>query len=192
MPPRSPLPFLTATSDTRAATLQGLLIAAIVIGALYFGREVLLPLAVAILLSFVLTPPVLVLRRIKVPRVLAVSIVVLTAVAIIGGLGWLVSREATKIATDLPAYRLTLSEKIRSLRESTSETKVLKKAGDVLADLGEELEQPEAEPAAAPEVGKPADRPEPEPIPVEVKEPEPTGPDTEDAFGEDGQEGHER
>lgn len=174
MPPRSPLPLLQSKADSRAAVLQGLLIAAIVIGALYFAREVLLPLALAILLSFVLTPPLLLLRRIKVPRVLAVGIVVVTAFAIIGGLGWLISREATKLAMDLPSYRVTLSEKVKSLRSSTSESQVLKKAGDVLEDLEAELDQPEVEPAT-PEVGEPADVPEREPIPVEIREPEPTG-----------------
>ncbi|MEZ5875557.1 MAG: AI-2E family transporter [Hyphomicrobiales bacterium] len=133
MPPR--LPFLSTPSDARTATLQGLLIATIVIGALYFAREVLLPLTLAILLSFVLTPPLLVLRRFKVPRVLAVVIVVATAFAIIGGSGWLVPREATDLVAELPSYRLTLSEKIQSLRQGTSESKVLKKAGDVLTDL---------------------------------------------------------
>jgi predicted PurR-regulated permease PerM len=63
--------FLPSTYDARAATLQGLLIGAIVIAGLYFGREVLLPLALAILLSFVLTPPLLLLRRIKLPRAVA-------------------------------------------------------------------------------------------------------------------------
>jgi predicted PurR-regulated permease PerM len=176
MPPRSPLPLLQSTADSRAAILQGLLIAAIVIGALYFGREVLLPLAIAILLSFVLTPPLLLLRRIKVPRVLAVALVVVTAFAIIGGLGWLISREATKLAADLPSYRLTLSQKIQAFRESTSESKVLEKAGDVLSDLQAELDQPvpDAEPDS-PEVGEPADRPQREPIPVEIREPAPTG-----------------
>jgi predicted PurR-regulated permease PerM len=174
MPPSSPLPLLQPAGDSRAAVLQGLLIAAIVIGALYFAREVLLPLALAILLSFVLTPPLLLLRRVKVPRVLAVGIVVVTAFAIIGGLGWLISREATKLAVELPSYRVTLSEKVKSLRSTTSESQVLKKAGDVLEDLEAELDQPDVEPAT-PQVGEPADRPEREPIPVEIREPEPTG-----------------
>lgn len=73
MPPRSPLPLLSTPSDARTATLQGLLIATIVIATLYFMREILVPLALAIMLSFVLTPPLLMLRRIKVPRVLAVG-----------------------------------------------------------------------------------------------------------------------
>jgi predicted PurR-regulated permease PerM len=104
MPPRSPFPFLTTPSDSRTATLQGLLIATIVICALYFGREVLLPLALAILLSFVLTPPVLLLRRIKVPRVLAVGIVVAIAFGFIFSLGWMMSRQVTDLAADLPDH----------------------------------------------------------------------------------------
>jgi len=176
MPVRPPLPFLTTSSQARSATLQGLLIATIVIGGLYFGREVLLPLVIAILLTFVLTPPVRLLRRFKVPRALAVGIVVATAFAIIGGLGWIVSQEATKIVSELPNYRLTLSQKIQSLRESAGESKVLEKAGDVLSDLKRELEEPapDAEPDE-PEVGELAERPEKEPIPVEIREPELTG-----------------
>ncbi len=119
MPPRSPFPLLTTPSDSRTATLQGLLIGAIVIAGLYVAREVLLPLALAILLSFVLTPPLLLLRRIKVPRVLAVGIVVAIGFGFIFALGWLMSREATKLAADLPNYSTTLSQKIESLRDST-------------------------------------------------------------------------
>jgi len=56
MPPRSPFPMFSTGSDSRAALLQGLMIGVIVVGTLYIAREVLLPLALAILLSFVLTP----------------------------------------------------------------------------------------------------------------------------------------
>jgi predicted PurR-regulated permease PerM len=175
MRPRSPLTFLGTPSDSRTATLQGLLIAAIVIGALYFGREVLLPLALAILLSFVLTPPLLLLGRLKVPRVLAVGIVVAIAFAIIFALGWLISREATKLAADLPSYQATLSQKIKSLRESTTESKVLQKAGDVLSDLQKELTQPPPALPAAPKVGEPAQAPQRTPIPVQIQQPGPTG-----------------
>ncbi len=121
MPPRSSLPFFSSSSDARTATLQGLLIATIVICALYFGSEILLPLALAILLSFVLTPPLLLLRRLKVPRVLAVGLLVGFAFLIIAGLGWLISREVTQLAADLPGYQATLSKKIQSLRDSTTE-----------------------------------------------------------------------
>jgi predicted PurR-regulated permease PerM len=175
MPPRSPFPLLSTPSDARTATLQGLLIGVIVIAALYFGREVLLPLALAILLSFVLTPPLLLLRKLKVPRILAVGIVVATAFGIIFALGWMMSREATDLAADLPNYRATLSEKIQSFRESTSESKVLQKAGDVLSDLQQELNAPSDGAPPEPTVGTHAETPDNKPIPVEITEPEPTG-----------------
>jgi predicted PurR-regulated permease PerM len=175
MPRRSPFPLLSTPSDARTATLQGLLIGVIVIAALYVGREVLLPLALAILLSFVLTPPLLRLRRVKVPRVLAVGIVVATAFGIIFALGWLMSREATDLAAELPNYRATLSEKIQSLRQSTSESKVLQKAGDILTDLQQQLNQPADGAPPAPTVGTAAETPDDRPIQVEIHEPEPTG-----------------
>jgi predicted PurR-regulated permease PerM len=176
MPPRSSFPFLSTPSDSRTATLQGLLIAAIVIAALHVGREVLVPLALAILLSFVLTPPLLMLRRIKVPRAAAVGIVVGTAFAIILGLGWLISREATDLAADLPGYRYALSEKIKSLREGTASSPVFKRAGDVLSDLQKELSKPEAEAPSrpTPTVGTGAEHPQDRPITVVVSQPEPT------------------
>jgi predicted PurR-regulated permease PerM len=174
MPPRSPFPLLTTPSEGRTAALQGLLIGAIVIAALYFGREVLLPLALAILLSFVLTPPLLLLRKFKVPRVLAVGIVVITAFGIIFALGWMMSREATQLAGDLPNYQATLSEKVQSFRQSTSESGVLKKAGEVLSNLQQQLNAP-TDGAPAPAVGTQAKKPDDKPLPVEITTPEPTG-----------------
>ena len=175
MPPRSPMPLFPNAADGRAAVLQGLLIATIVIAGLYFGSVVLLPLALAILLSFVLTPPLLMLRRLKVPRVLAVGFVVAIAFAIIGGLVWLISLEATKLARDLPSYRVTLSDKVKSLRETTSESKMLEKAGDVLTDLEAQFDQPDGEAPASPDVGDHAAPSSDKPVPVVIREPEPTG-----------------
>ena len=60
MAPR--FPILASSSEARTTLLQGLLIAAIVVAGLRVAHEVFLPLAIAILLSFVLTPPLLFLR----------------------------------------------------------------------------------------------------------------------------------
>jgi predicted PurR-regulated permease PerM len=172
MPPRSSLPFFSSSSDARVATLQGLVIATIVICALYFGREILLPLALAILLSFVLTRPLIWLRRLKVPRLLAVGIVVGFAFAIIAGLGWLLSREAADLAADLPRYQTTLSEKIKALRDSTASSPVLQRAGNVLSNLQSELSGSDdaSAPPPPPEVGTPAQKPDDKPLEVVVKE----------------------
>ena len=169
MPPRTPFPLFSTPADARTATLQGLLITALVITGLSVGRDVLLPLALSILLAFVLTPPLLMLRRIKVPRVLAVGVVVTVAFAIIFALGWLLSREVTHLAGQLPNYRNVLSEKITVLRESTQSSPVFEQAGEILSDLQTQLIQPDKG-TAAPEVGTEADRPDDKPIKVEVLE----------------------
>jgi predicted PurR-regulated permease PerM len=65
--------------------------AAIIIGTLYFGREVFVPIALAILLSFVLAPLVRLLQRWYVPRGLTVVVVVLLAFASIFTLGGVIA-----------------------------------------------------------------------------------------------------
>ena len=55
------------------ATLNTVLIAVVVVAALYFGREVLVPIALAILLTFVLAPVVRLLQRWYFPRIVAVA-----------------------------------------------------------------------------------------------------------------------
>src|SRR5262245_54639066 len=129
---RPHIPVLSTRADTRTAILQVLLIATLVIAALYVGREVLVPLALAILLSFVLTRPLVVLRRVGIPRILSVVIVVSCAFAIIFGLGWLVSREFTQLAADLPTYRATRSEKMEHLRQNAPGPPTLTRAGEAL------------------------------------------------------------
>ncbi len=144
MSPR--FPIFTSSSEGRTATLQGLIIAAIVITGLYVAREVLLPLALAILLSFVLTPALLFLRRLKVPRVVGVAIVVAFAFALIFGLGWLMSQQATQLAGDLPRYQHVLAEKISALRKSASGAPALEKATEAVKGLERELANPTPEP----------------------------------------------
>ena len=144
MSPR--FPVFASSSEARTATLQSLLIAAIVITGLYVAREVLLPLALAILLSFVLTPALLLLRRVKVPRVVGVAIVVAFAFALIFGLGWLMSQQATKLAGDLPRYQHVLAEKINALRKSAAGSPALEKATEAVKGLQRELSNPTPEP----------------------------------------------
>ena len=169
MPPRFPI-FSSSSSEVRIAAL--LLSGAIVITGLYVGREVLLPLVFAILLSFVLTPALLFLRRLKVPRVLGVTIVVASAFALIFALGWLISHQATQLAEDLPRYQHVLADKIAALRKSAAASPVFEKAADAMRGLERELTQPEVNPAAALNPAAEARGPD-QPIPVEVREPEP-------------------
>ena len=78
--------IMSAKSGNSLATV---LVAAAIVAALYFGREVLLPMALAVLLSFVLAPLVKLLQRLYLPRFAAVTIVVLLAFGVICGLATL-------------------------------------------------------------------------------------------------------
>ncbi|MFZ1069628.1 MAG: AI-2E family transporter, partial [Methyloceanibacter sp.] len=133
-----------------------------------------LPLTLAILLSFVLTPLLLLLRKVKVPRVLAVIIVVTLAFAIIFGLGWMMSQQASQLAGDLPRYQHVLAEKIATLRKSAAASSTLEKAAGALKGIEDELNQSSAPPApsAAPAPSL-EDKNPTKPIPVQITKPEP-------------------
>src|SRR5215210_8656659 len=86
------------------------ILAFIIVSTLYFGRDIFVPIALAILLSFVLAPLVGLLQRLLVPRGLAVVSVVIPAFAVIFGMGSLLATQLTQLAGDLPRYQSTISE----------------------------------------------------------------------------------
>ena len=150
---------------------------ALIIAALYVGREVFVSVALAILLSFVLAPLVRLLRSVQVPRPIAVVSVVLVAFASISGLAALMASQVTELAGDLPRYQSTIREKIASVRGSAAGRGAIERAADVLQDLGKELDKPKAGPASdsAKTLSPPesAASGEARPIPVEVRQPDP-------------------
>ena len=150
-------------------------VAAIIIGTLYFGREVFVPIALAILLSFVLAPLVRLLQRWHIPRGLSVISVVFIAFMSIFALGGVIATQVAELAGDLPQYQFTMREKIKSLRGTAATSGTLERAADVLQDLGKELNKPK-DPATSPTIQPPVPTPaqEPRPIPVEVRQPPPT------------------
>jgi len=150
-------------------------VAAIIIGTLYFGREVFVPIALAILLSFVLAPLVRLLQRWRIPRGLSVISVVFIAFMSIFALGGVIATQVAELAGDLPQYQFTMREKIKSLRGTAATSGTLERAADVLQDLGKELNKPK-DPATSPTIQPPVPTPaqEPRPIPVEVRQPPPT------------------
>ena len=87
----------------------------LVIGVLYWAQAVLVPLALAILLTFVLAPPVTWLERWigRVPAVLAVVTLVFT---LLGLAGWGLTRQMRHLVEDLPGYRANIQKKIADVR----------------------------------------------------------------------------
>jgi predicted PurR-regulated permease PerM len=157
---------------------------ALVIAGLYVGREVFVPVALAILLSFVLAPLIRLLQKAHVPRALAVIGVVLVAFAGIMALATVMATQVTQLAGDLPRYQATMREKVQSLRGSAAGSSALERAADVLQDLGKELDRPEvgAAPPANPLTPSTVPATEAKPIPVEVRQPDPGALQTLGAF----------
>jgi len=98
-----------------SSTLNPLLWLAGVILILYFARAVLIPLALALTLNFLLTPMVMALQRLRMRRVLAVAVVMLFSTAVVAGMGWIVAGQLLQVASDLPKYRLNIHNKIDDL-----------------------------------------------------------------------------
>src|SRR5689334_4678841 len=110
--PRSFVPSVRSS----LSVVDTLLVGAIVVGALYFARDVFIPLALAVLLSFVLAPLAGRVQRLRVGRIASVLIVVAVACAAVFSLFGYVGAQVAQLATDLPTYQITIQEKIRTLR----------------------------------------------------------------------------
>lgn len=158
------------TQVARGSGVSAAIIAALIIAGLYVGREIFVPIALAILLSFVLAPPVERLESWRVPRGAAVPIVVVAAFLAIFALGSLIASQVTQLAEGLPGYQQTMQNKISSLRSVTA-AGPLERAASVLQDLGKELNKPEV----GAETPRPATQPDQaKPLLVEVRTPPPT------------------
>jgi len=89
------------------------------VAALYFAQDVLIPLAVAVLLAFLLAPVVTRLERLRLGRVGAVLLAVAVALASVGTIGWLVEQQFVDVAGRLPDYRENIQNKLRRFRGAT-------------------------------------------------------------------------
>jgi predicted PurR-regulated permease PerM len=100
--------------------LRGLLtlaVSVVLIAALYLGREVFIPLVLAVLLSFVLAPVVNLLRRLRLGRILSVIVAVLLALGVIGGIGTIIGTQVAGLAGNLPQYQATVQRKVAGLQQ---------------------------------------------------------------------------
>lgn len=142
--------------------VNGLIIFLAVCGILYFGSEILIPMALALLLSILLAPLVSLVQRLRIPKAVAAIVTVFFAFAVLSVIAVVVASTLANLAADLPSYESSLREKAQNLKAMTSGGGTLERAADVLEDLRTELETDAKQPGVASE---------PKPIPVEVREP---------------------
>ena len=136
------------------------------VAVLYVGREIFVPFALAILLSFLLAPPVAWLRRIRMPRTAAVALVVSAAVALLAVFSFVVGSQALGMISDLPKYQKSMHDKIRSINSAVPGSNMLKRSADVVKELGRDLS---AATGTAPLTGNPGKGGSQEPMTVRVE-----------------------
>lgn len=92
-------------------------VGAIIISCLYWAQVVLIPLALALFLTFVLRTPVQTLQRWRLGRIPSVALVVFLASLFLGCIGWVVTRQISSLLAELPAYTETIKARIQLLQD---------------------------------------------------------------------------
>jgi predicted PurR-regulated permease PerM len=111
----------------------------ITIAALYFGRDIFVPLAMAVLLSFMLAPVVAWLERLRMPRIPAVVGAVAMAFIVISGFGVLITGQLVQLAQEVPGYQTNLQEKIKAIKFFGGPDGLIGRTSEMLQELGEEV-----------------------------------------------------
>ncbi|ESZ45358.1 AI-2E family transporter [Mesorhizobium sp. RSR565B] len=131
------------------------------VAALYFGREVFLPIAIALLLTFALVPMVSALKRVGLPRLPAVLLSVIGAFAALGLFSFIVATQVSELAQNISVYQTNILTKVRSLKETGVGGGIIARLSGVIERVGQEIDKQDVAPPAA-------DKPRREPVPVEI------------------------
>ncbi len=104
---------------------------------LYFAKRILIPLSLAALLAFLLTPLVRRLEARRFGRIPAVVLVLLVSLTLLTGVGWIMTEQLIDIADQLPNYRANIQKRMESLRGSTGA--ILTRVTDDIGELSNDL-----------------------------------------------------
>lgn len=184
-PPDPPPRRGVAAAAAPASGMQLLQGALILVGVLYFAADLFIPLALAVLLAFVLAPVTRSFRRIGLPRVAAVLLGVVLGFVLLLGAGLMMGRQASSLAENLPSYQSAISAKLTGLRVSGG---LIDRISATMDELGHSLRREQAAaprnlpgdlPAPAPSAAAPGTAvqdaaAERAPMPVVIRPPEPS------------------
>ena len=150
----------TANNHSRLLTMIAIFL---VVGALWVAKAVLIPIALAILLTFILAPICNRLERWHFGRVMSVIVVTALSFMIIGVIGWIVAGQFLDLATNLQFYRANIREKVIAIRSPASGT--ISRITENIKELTQDVLKPPVTVGPAPQ----QDPEEPKPVPVVVE-----------------------
>ncbi len=155
MPDTPPAPPNAIAQAASPDASRGVTLFVMSVAILYFGKEVLVPVTLALLLAFLLAPLVALLRRLRLGRILSVLLGVVLALGVILAVGGVIFSQIAELATDVPRYAATVEKKVDTVRSYTVGR--LSHFADSIGPHGPRPRQPAAgvgpQPAAA---GQPA------------------------------------
>ncbi|MCC8400387.1 AI-2E family transporter [Paraburkholderia sp. MMS20-SJTN17] len=150
--------------------LVSLITGVVVVCGLYFGREVLIPITLSVLLSFLLAPLVQMLRRFHMGQLTSIFIAVLFALASLLAVGALIGAQLVQLANALPQYQEAIEQKIETVQEKT-----VGRADSLMTSAASALQRmAPSRPAPPHPTGRAARNAPQVPQQVEVHEPAPT------------------
>ncbi|HVR66297.1 MAG TPA: AI-2E family transporter [Verrucomicrobiae bacterium] len=173
--PPQPIPAAVESRYTAprayfSSKLNVLIASAIVVTGLYFGREILVPIALSLLLSFVLAPGVRLLIRWHVGRITSVLVMVAFTFTAILAVGAVVGTQIGTLAENLPRYESTVTGKIHSLQNALGQISILERASRMLRNISDEVSKPEVKEPSTTILGVPTAESD-EPVTVRVEQP---------------------
>jgi predicted PurR-regulated permease PerM len=121
----------------------------LIIASLYWAQAVLIPVAISILLTFLLSPVAESLERLGLGRVFSVTLIVILAFSFLAAVGWVVTLQLTSVANEIPTYRKNIQKKIADIRgagKGGALEKVQKTAEEVKKELEKKDEPAKVQP----------------------------------------------
>ena len=110
-------PSIPTASSPELKALVAIAVATIVVAALYIAQDAFIPITLAVMLAFVLSPLVEALRKIGLWPAAAVGLSVLVALGAIGLVGTLLGNQAAAMAADVPQYVQAIQRKVEGIQD---------------------------------------------------------------------------
>ena len=129
----------------------------LIVASLYWAQAFLLPIALAVLLTFLLVPVVTALENLGLRRVPSVLLVVIIVFSLLGIIGWIVALQLNSVANQLPTYRDNIRQKIADVR-GAGKGSAWEKMKETAKEVKKELEK------------APSSAPQPRPVIVQGEE----------------------
>lgn len=126
-------------ADNARQMAAALIVLSVIVAALVLGRAVLMPLALAMIVSFMLAPIVRWIGARGVPNAPAVGAVLATAIAAFVAIALVFSTQLLSVTASLEDYKTNIIDKARSVAAVTRDDGLIKRAANVIDRLGNEI-----------------------------------------------------